>query len=370
MRCLDWYVLGEWLKIFLLCLGLVVAVLLLQETYNDLPALLDSEATLGEIVRYFLILVPGFIPTLVPLGMLVSVLFAVGTLHRTQELTAMWAAGISLWRISLPLWAAGIGLTGGLFWLGASVVPQTQELARQEYEQLRYGKGRAADDTRKPWLYQNLGFSMPGGEALWHFNFLDTRQGMAEGASWFSIAEDGRELERRVGERAEWNEAREGWMFYDGLIIQRAPLGTEIVAEIPFKELLIPADGLSPRVMASLQAKPQDLSLARLREVVGQFSVGQGGRLLRYEIVYQRALAEPLACLVAVAFGVPFAASGVRRNPFVGTSRAIGVFLLYLIGGRILALMGSRGLIEPILAAWLPPVIALTFGLWLFLRGR
>lgn len=366
---LDRYLLSEWLKIFSLCIGLVVAVLVLQEVYNDLPDFLEAEASLGVVVRYFATLVPGFIPTLVPLGMLVAVIFTVGTFHRTSELTAIRAAGIGLLRFSLPLWIAGGVLGILLVWLGGEIVPLMEESARAQKEALREVSARPGD-VGSGTVIRNAAVALPGAGRLWYFNQLDPATGEAVGVSVHLLGPGHREETRLLADRATWEASAGVWRLYQGRELVRDADGIAIRAEVPFRERVIGADGVSPRVMASLQDKPQDLSLFRLREVVDAFRAGDASYVRPFQVAYHRKLVEPMACLVAVAFGVPFAAAGVRRNPFVSTARAIGAFLIYLIGGRVIGLAGARGWLDPALAAWLPPVIALTFGLWLFLRGR
>ncbi len=366
---LDRYLFSEWLKIFSLCIGLVVALLVLQEVYNDLPDFLEAKAPVAVVVRYFATLIPGYIPTLVPLGMLVAVIFTVGTFHRTSELTAIRAAGIGLLRFSLPLWLAAGFLAVLLFWLGGQIVPAMEESAREQMDALHRDASEVGGGAEKR-LIRNAAVALPGVGRIWYFNLLDPQTGEASGVSVHFLGESGREQSRVVADRAVWDAGEGGWRLFAGREILRDERGPSIVGEVAFEERLILAGGVSLRMVGSLQDKPQDLSLFRLREVVDVFGDGEVTYVRPFAVAYHRKLVEPLACLVAVAFGVPFAAAGVRRNPFVSTARAIGAFMVYLIGGRMIGVAGARGWLDPALAAWLPPVIALTFGLWLFLRER
>ena len=84
-------------------------------------------ATLG---RFFL-----------PLTLLVSLLYTLGQMHRHHEFTALRAAGISLWRITAPVWFVGLLCCGLLGWLNASVVPWSVEESRALLERLSGATG-------------------------------------------------------------------------------------------------------------------------------------------------------------------------------------------------------------------------------------
>ena len=81
-------------------------------------------------------------------------------------------------------------------------------------------------------------------------------------------------------------------------------------------------------------------------------------------------LAESLLPLVIIAFAVPFAVAGVRVNPAVGVSKALGLFVIYFIAMRLGLVFGGRGSVSPALAAVLPHVALLGAGAWAWARAR
>jgi lipopolysaccharide export system permease protein len=100
MPLVDRYILKEWCVAFLLTLFLILGVLLLQNMMDDLPDLLAVQASFPQIVHYFLLSLPAYLPLVLPIIFLVSLLFAVGNLHRNNEIIALRAQGLSLFRIS------------------------------------------------------------------------------------------------------------------------------------------------------------------------------------------------------------------------------------------------------------------------------
>ena len=89
MSLIDRYVLKEWLIAFALTLGVIICILILQNMYDSLPDLLQTDAGFKQIVLYYSLTLPTYLPAILPIALFVSLLFALGTLHRNNEIIAM-----------------------------------------------------------------------------------------------------------------------------------------------------------------------------------------------------------------------------------------------------------------------------------------
>jgi lipopolysaccharide export system permease protein len=67
---------------------------------------------------------------------------------------------------------------------------------------------------------------------------------------------------------------------------------------------------------------------------------------------------------------VPFAVAGVRSNPMVGVSKAIGFFAIFYVLISIASIVGERQIIPAILAAWIPNLVMLAMSVRLFAKAR
>jgi len=77
-----------------------------------------------------------------------------------------------------------------------------------------------------------------------------------------------------------------------------------------------------------------------------------------------------LGPLIVIGIAVPFAMSGVRVNPAVGVSKAIGLFLLYYVLNNFATSLATEQLMSPVMAAWLPNLGMAALAAWLFARMR
>src|SRR5207249_1024199 len=70
-----------------------------------------------------------------PIAMLLAVFLVLGQLARHNEITAMKNAGLSLYRIFLPLFLFGLVVSGVMFWLGDRTLPGAAATRRQIYDE-------------------------------------------------------------------------------------------------------------------------------------------------------------------------------------------------------------------------------------------
>ena len=110
------------LLLLLLAIGTApVAVVgyLLVDFFERVDDFIEHQAPISQYVLYFACKTPMIVVQIAPMAVLMGVFMTLGGLSRTNELTAMRAGGISLWRITIPLLATALLITG------------TQELANE-----------------------------------------------------------------------------------------------------------------------------------------------------------------------------------------------------------------------------------------------
>jgi len=117
----DRYVFKEWLKIFCLVLGTMFGLQFIVEVQDSFTDLLGYNAEVEDIFFYYAVLAPSFLPISMPASILVSILYALGVLHRNNEFIAFRSSGMSVFRITRSVWFAGLALFGAV---GYALVPQ------------------------------------------------------------------------------------------------------------------------------------------------------------------------------------------------------------------------------------------------------
>src|SRR5436190_8274621 len=129
MRLLDRYLLRELLVPFGYCLGSILIFWVSSELFKDLGDFQKNQMRVGDIAEYYLVKMPDLLGYILPIALLLAVLYALTQHARHQEITAMRAAGISLWRLAAPYFGVGFVATLLLFAINEIWSPDSEDRA-------------------------------------------------------------------------------------------------------------------------------------------------------------------------------------------------------------------------------------------------
>ncbi len=126
--------LGTLYAIVVLSLVLVMGNLFKQAR----PLLVEQHAPLGLVLRFVINVLPFSLMFTIPWGFLSAVLLVFGRMSSDNEITSFRVAGLSLWRLSLPVFVIGAVFSGICLWINVNVVPHAKaSLTEMIYEQVK-----------------------------------------------------------------------------------------------------------------------------------------------------------------------------------------------------------------------------------------
>ncbi len=130
MRLLDRYLLRELLVPLGFCLGGFLVFWLAFDLFGELDGFQRAQMHFADVAEYYWFGLPALCGTVLPMGFLLALLYALTNHARHNELIAMRGAGISVWRICLPYLVLGLAFSLGLYGLNEHLAPDARE--RQE----------------------------------------------------------------------------------------------------------------------------------------------------------------------------------------------------------------------------------------------
>jgi lipopolysaccharide export system permease protein len=362
LKHLDRYVLGEFMApLALVVVGLASLVLLVQFV-DTLPRLREWNAKGQEILLIFIFQFPYLATQVLPVGVMLATLTALGSLARTSELAAMGAGGVSRVRIARPLLIAAFGISLALFAVSETIVPAAS--ARSRYIQKVQVEKRDVDyDT--PWR-NNMAKNLSQGRQLYARDFdarLQTMQDLVV------TSFDKQNLRRRLDARAaKWQEGKL-WLLYDGVERTFDENGLEKSVR-RFKQW--PEDlGANPRdFMVDSDKREQDLlqmSIAQLYSIITRLKA-TGADYQKELVCLHVRISYPFSCLILALLGVslPYLFPTGRRaitGAALGLLVSLGCGMLYLVSIQIGISLGKSGALPVILAAWLGNIVFAAAGL-------
>src|ERR1700733_1680469 len=127
MRLLDRYLLRELLIPLSYCLGGLLIFYIAFDLISSLNSYQEHKLLFADIVELYVVKIPEILVFILPIVLLLALLYALTNHARHQEITAIRAAGISLWRICVPYLAVGFVLSLALFAMNELWVPNSAD---------------------------------------------------------------------------------------------------------------------------------------------------------------------------------------------------------------------------------------------------
>ena len=139
MRISDRYIARQVIVVTLYAIVVLSVVLVMGNLFKQIrPLLVEQGAPIGLVLRFVVNVVPYSLMFTIPWGFLSAVLLVFGRMSGEHEITGFRVAGISLTRLSLPVFAVGAALSGVCLWINVNVVPlATASLQELVYEQVK-----------------------------------------------------------------------------------------------------------------------------------------------------------------------------------------------------------------------------------------
>lgn len=355
MNVIARYVLGEFLRLFTLCMVGFILIYVLVDLFDRLDGFLRDQASVSEIVRYLLFKIPLIVTQLVPVATLAAVLLTLGTMARHNELTALRASGMSTAQLAVPLFVTAVVLSLTTLAWNEVVVPYCTE--RSRYIQI-------VEIRNKPFkaLLSEDGIWFHGRSGIYNIEHFDSRTGTLVGLTVYDFT-PGFELQRLVEvPTAQWR--GDHWVINAATERTFDEKGDVLTRELGVGDLVLPE---RPQDFQIMEKDPEALNFRRLRHHIRELS-RKGIDTTESRVDLHLKLALPLVPLVMVLVGVPLAARNPRRRA-LATSVGIGLVVgfSYWVLLALTISLGHGGAIPPLIAAWTANGAFALLGAFLFL---
>ncbi len=352
VRTLDRYLLKQFLTNYVLSTLVLISLYVVLDMSVNLDEFTEVRATPWEIMynigNYYFYNLPLYFSQIAGVITLFAACMTMARLQRQNEITAVLASGVSMYRLVAPILVAGLAMNGLLLLNHELLLPRVApKLARDR------------DDVEGTRAYE-----------IWCVKDGDSR---LISAMQFSPAEKrirklfilelseepetkGRLKDVVTAFKASWNEERHGWNLEQGVRIHAGEVDPALamVSEQPIERYPIdfypsslPPEELRLRKMVQWV---QFLSMDKLRmlEKRGDIAAEDVSRVIHSRFT------EPVNNMILLLLGLSFFMTRAPTSVLTQGAKSLGVcsiaFLISFIG---MQLMGTSGL-DPAIPAWLP----------------
>jgi len=357
---LDDYVLRDFLLYLFMIGGAFVTLLLVFTLFELLGDILRNSISVLIVGEYLLNVTPYFLYyPIAPMSMLLAVLVTFGLLQRSNEITAIKATGISLYRIIIPVLFASALVAGVLFASDQFYLPYTNK--RQDELRNRI-KGKPAQTYLRPdrkWIFGQH-------SDIYYYQLFDPDRDAFGGITVFQFEPKTFQITHRItAERARWSSPMGRWVYEQGW--ERSLNGSAIEDYHNFDAATFPQLTEAPAYFKKEVKQSSEMNYEELRRYI--YDLEQSGfDVVRLRVQLQKKIAYPLITLVMAVLAIPFALSTGKRGALTGVATAVGIGVFYWMISGLFEAMGNLSQLPPTLAAWSPNLVFGFIGGYLILR--
>jgi LPS export ABC transporter permease LptG/LPS export ABC transporter permease LptF len=356
---IDRYLVGQYLTFIATGIGVASVLMLVVDLIQYLDRFLRSKPPFIYIVQHLLYRLPGSLYEGLPIIVLISTVLLFLTLTQQRELDALKAAGISLYRASLPilLVAFSISLASGL--LQETVLPGLNAKAEEvDRVKIRGNQPRHLQRQTQIWYRSS-------DTRFLRMELLDPIERSLDGLLVVDITPQFRLIDRLDASKARWTDA--GWMLSDG-VYRQVSAGNRVTMDAFTQRLVTMPEQINDLVQ--VQKSPETMSFRELRQYVIRLAE-TGHQVGKYLVQLDSKLAFPLVHVIMAVVAIPFALVSPRSGGRgVGIAVAILISVGYWLVHSVAIAFAKAELLPPMLGAWTANIVFAGIGATLFLRAR
>ncbi len=353
MRILDKYIIREYLKNFLIIILAFSVLFIVVDIFDRLPRLLAKGATTKQLVLYFLTRIPYLFVLTSPVSVLLSGLFLMSSLSKYNESIAIRAAGISIFRMVLPLLIFGFLFSFVMIFFGEYVLPKAEDYNKYIYR--NQIKKQPVQDIKMRSDIRYRGKD----NYFYYIRFFDGYRNILKIIDITHYDPNTGKIQKKItADEGVWR--KDKWVLKNCYI--RKFDSDSIISSTKFDSTSLKEINITPLDLIKSAKKPIQMNYFELREYIQRLKkVGQNYNKNLVELYLK--ISFPFANFIILLFSVPLASSSVRSK-WRGMIFLVGLMIcfLFLSSLRISQSLGYNNVIPPLLAAWLPNIVFTTIG--------
>lgn len=346
MKMIDRYIAGVVVTGTLIALLVLVGLDMFFSVIDEIDDIGKGSYTFSVMLQSVLLTSPQSVYELFPMAALLGGVVGLGALASNNELLAMRASGLSVWRIVRSVLQSGLLMLVIAVIIGEVVAPVAE----------RYGQNLRAITTEH-------GVSFLGSRGLWvrdENRYINASKVLArDQLADLTVYEFDANRQLLTATSAAQADFRDGqWFLKD---VQQSTFDDRGAA-VTHSEFAVWSSLLTPDLLGIVQLKPNIMSAAEIDQLVDYLDEN-GLDTEAYRYAFWGRFMTPLSSLVMLFISVPFVFGGLRT---VGAGQRIFIGMLvgfgFYIFSQLASQMGQVYGLHPLPTLLVPVVLFMFFG--------
>ncbi len=350
------YMLKRFFAIFMASLAFFTLILLLTDLLMNIWGYISNEAEPALVAKILLYYVPKSLWYSLPISVLFATAYMLSDFYARNELLALFASGISIFRFTMPLLVISVFMSIAMFFLDDRLVTRTYA------EKVRMQD--AALHNEKNFNNTDVVVISEAGKMVYKAEFFDSANSML--LSLFVLYRDsGRGFDGLLyAETAEWD--YDHWKLGRS-VFYRKEAGGYVAGDADYDHLFRLTE--PPESFKSTAINVEEVSAAEAREYIKRLEKS-GLPSSDAKAGYYKKFSFPMVVTVVVLLAVALSGKTRKNVLLVSLGLCISSVVLFYVMQMITMLMARFGTVPPAFGGWFPVIffIFLSLGLIRYTR--
>lgn len=357
MNIINRYVLRQFIRYMVICLGVSIFIYVVINLFDNLGKFLGKNATATDIFVYYLYLTPSYATLLIPVASMIAVFLVFGIMTKHRELLVLKTSGMSMNNFFNLFLVTGAVIAVGTFLFQETLGVWSQtKLIEHEQTQINRRPIRTTSWRRDFFYY---------GENRWiyYVRKFDGINNTLDNITLWQTTEDNR-IKQRID--APFGRYDSIWILEAATVRQFDTLGKETVT----KHSLLKMPQLEEKPSDFLKKiKPvEEMNFAEIAAFVKKRQRA-GQDITKEEVELNYRFSYPIITIILLLITLSISTVLRRGGIAVGLGISIGLSFMYWGFIQSSRAYGVAGILNPIIAAWLPNVVFGLLGVILILKA-
>ncbi len=358
MKKIYRYVLSNFLRYLFIALLILIFIYIIINLFDNLGRYLSRNIPFKDILIYYLYLIPSYTVLLVPVAAIIGVFFIFGYMTKYRELIALKAQGMDINHLIFLIIITGFLISILTFCFQETVVVWAQGKLNRHKTTKIDRRPLPSESKRRNFFYY--------GENNWiyYIKEYNPKDSTINNISLWHI-----DSKRRIIKRidAQYGKFIGYWQFTNATVRDFDTLDNEKMSH--HSSLNLPELKEKPVDFSRLPKPVEEMNFVELSQFVKKrLRAGEDVAKENVELNYR--FSFPLITIILLFICLPI--SLVLRRGGIAIGLGLSIVLAFIYWGFIQSCRayGYAGIIDPVLAAWLPNVVFTILGLISFLGIR
>lgn len=356
MKIVDRTLIFALIRPFAFCVASFFFLWIIYDLFDNLGDFIEHKAPLVQILKFYAVQLPEVAQLVLPVSFFFALLFVLTNMSHHRELDGLQSGGISLSRITAPVFVLALIVAAFQYFLFIDLTPRASQRVRDTMNEIRGGS--SGSGVFREVIYEHS----PTG-VMWFAQKVDvlTRRAI-QVEIWIPDPVTRRDSQKIFAGQAVYKDA--AWELLRCRIVHFDPDGHTRIEDLDSMQANFL--NVTPHQMIAALRRPEHLRWDELRDFIFYNPHPSETRMAPFRTEYYYRMAYPLISPVLFLFAVALAITSNRQNRAAPLFKCLVALFALLIWMNFSLALGNGMRIPAWLAACNPIVVFAALGLYLY----